>query len=281
MESVAASTGIIARAGQWVESPKVQRYVTGLIILNAIILGLDTSPAVMSAVGGVLSVVDEVILWIFVAELAIRIAHHRASFFKDGWNLFDFCVVGIALAPVSQSLSALRALRVLRVLRLITVLPKLRMIVGALVGSLPSLGMIMLLQGLLFYVASVIATKLFGADFPEWFGTIGASLYTLFQVMTLESWSMGIVRPVMEKFPLAWLFFVPFILAATFTMLNLFIAVIVNALTALQAEETAEINQEIREATHTEMGVVLDEVRSLKTELSAMRAELERLGTRV
>lgn len=281
MDAVASSTGIIARLGQWVESPVIQRYVTGLIILNAIILGLDTSPAVMSAVGGLLTLVDEIILWIFVAELAIRIAYRRASFFKDGWNIFDFCVVAIALAPVSQSLSALRALRVLRVLRLITVLPKLRMIVGALVSSLPSLGMILLLQALVFYVASVITTKLFGTEFPEWFGTIGASLYTLFQVMTLESWSMGIVRPVMEKFPLAWVFFVPFILAATFTMLNLFIAVIVNALTILQAEETAEINQEIREATHTEMGVVLDEVRNLKSDLAALRTEMMRLGERV
>jgi len=160
---------------------------------------------------------------------------------------------------------------VLRVFRLVTVMPRLRMIVHALVSSLPGLAMIVLLQCLLFYVAGVMATKLFGADFPDWFGTLGASLYSLFQIMTLESWSMGIVRPVMEVYPYAWAFFLPFILAATFTMLNLFVAVIVNALQSLQNQDSKEVGDAILDESHQ----VVEELRSLRAEVAALRLSLD------
>ncbi len=166
----------------------MQWFITVLIVINAIILGLETSPTVMAAVGPTLHLIDQVILGVFVVELALRIGYRRLAFFRDGWSLFDFAVVAIALAPTAPGLSVLRALRVLRVLRLITVMPRLKMVVQALLSSLPGLGAIAMLQGLIFYVAAVIATKLFGQAFPDWFGTIGHSLYTLFQIMTLESW---------------------------------------------------------------------------------------------
>ena len=124
----------------------------------------------------------------------------------------------------------LRALRVLRVLRLITLVPSMKRVIGGLLSALPGLGSVCAIIGLIFYVAAVIATRLYGTAFPEWFGTLGDSTFTLFQIMTLESWAMGIVRPIMEVFPLAWFFFLVFILASTFTLLNLFIAVIVNAI---------------------------------------------------
>lgn len=267
----ASSTSPLARAGDWIESERGQKAVFGLILLNAIVLGLDTSATVSDAIGPLLGALDNAILAIFTAELALRIGLRGRSFFREGWNLFDFVVVVVALAPVS---SGFVALRVLRVFRLITVMPRLRMIVHALASSLPGLAMIVLLQGLLFYVAGVMATKLFGAEFPDWFGTLGASLYSLFQIMTLESWSMGIVRPVMEVYPYAWTFFLPFILAATFTMLNLFVAVIVNALQSLQDQE----NKKVGDAVLGEAHHVAEELRSLREEVAALRLALDDQG---
>lgn len=269
-----AGRGLLARAGAWVEAPPAQWFITGLIVVNAVILGLETSETVMAAVGPALLAVDRLILAVFVVELALRIAYRRGAFFRDGWSLFDFAVVAIALTPATPGLSVLRALRVLRVLRLITVMPKLKLVVRALLSSLPGLGSIALLQALIFYVGSVIATQLFAASFPEWFGTIGHSLYTLFQIMTLESWSMGIVRPVMEVYPYAWVFFVPFILVATFTMLNLFIAVIVSAMQAIQHDETEAVTQEIRSATHDETETIVGELQRLREEVAALRRSL-------
>jgi len=207
---------------------------------------------------------------------------HRLTFFRDPWNVFDFAVVTIALVPASGALSVLRALRVLRVLRLLTVVPSMRRVVGALLSAIPGLGSIAAVLALLFYVFAVIATKLFSAEFPDWFGSIGRSLYTLFQVMTLESWSMGIARPVMEKFPFAWAFFVPFILIATFTMLNLFIAVIVNAMQTFNAQDNAEAVAAVdqaREHVEADMRAQLGALRGEIAELKALLiARSERAG---
>jgi voltage-gated sodium channel len=158
------------------------------------------------------------------------------------------------------------------VLRLVTVVPSLRRVVGALLGALPGMGSIVGLLGLLFYVGAVMATKLYGESFPAWFGSVPASLYTLFQVMTLESWSMGIVRPVMEAHPSAWLFFVPFILATSFTALNLFIGVVVSA---MQSEVDAERKKSMEEAVTQAEEPLLAEVRALRAEIAALAGRLE------
>ena len=242
--------------------------ITGLIVVNAITLGLETFPAVMDRVGSGLQLLDRVFVAIFAAEIALRLWVHRLSFFRDPWNVFDFVVVGIALVPSTGPFSVLRALRVLRVLRLISTVPSLRRVVGALVEALPGMGSIIVLMGLVFYVFSVMAAKLFGAAFPEWFGGLGASAYSLFQIMTLESWSMGIVRPVMEEFPWAWAFFVPFILSTTFVVLNLFIGIIVSA---MQAEHD-EMATEEREGLKADNAEILKELRALRQEVSALRA---------
>jgi voltage-gated sodium channel len=249
-----------------------ERFILIVILVNAVTLGLETVPEVMNRWGGALKVLDLAALSIFVLELAVKLIVQRARFFRDPWNLFDFAVVAIALVPTSGPLAVLRALRVLRVLRLVTVVPSLRRVVGALLGALPGMGSIVLLLGLIFYVGAVMATKLFGEQFPEWFGDLPASLYTLFQIMTLESWSMGIVRPVMEVFPLAWLFFVPFILATSFTALNLFIGVVV---AAMQSEVDAERNASMEAAVaHAEEPLVA-EVRALREQVSRLAAKLE------
>jgi voltage-gated sodium channel len=211
--------------------PFTEKAVISLIIINAITLGLETSKPVMEQFGTVLHLVDQIILWIFVAELAARIAVHRLAFFKDPWSLFDFFVVAIALIPATGSLSVLRALRVLRILRLITVVPSLRKVVAGLVGALPGIGSIGLLLCLVYYVFAVMATKLFGETNPELFGHLGASAYTLFQAMTFDDWSAGIVKPLIEKeHTWGWLFIMIFMIVSAFMVLNLFIGVVVTAL---------------------------------------------------
>ena len=251
---------------------RTDRLITALILVNAVTLGLETSTTVMDAAGPLLLTIDRAILGVFVAEILAKLIVQRLRFFRDPWNLFDFAIVGIALVPASGPLTVLRALRILRVLRLVTVVPTLRRVVGALLGALPGMGSIIMLLGLIFYVGSVMATKLFGASFPEWFGSIPASAYTLFQVMTLESWSMGIVRPVMEQFPYAWAFFVPFILCTTFTALNLFIGVVVSAM-----QEEVEITREAELERAIEKGEaqLVEEIRALRAEVAAMAAKLE------
>jgi len=271
-----------SRLQRLLERPATQHTITVLILINAVVLGLETSPSIMARAGALLLAVDQLILAIFVVEIAVRLAVHRLAFFRDPWSVFDFVVVLIALVPASGALSVLRALRVLRVLRLLTAVPSMRRVVGALLSAIPGLGSIAGVLALLFYVFAVIATKLFGAEHPDWFGTIGRSLYTLFQVMTLESWSMGIARPVMETFPYAWAFFVPFILVATFTMLNLFIAVIVNAMQTFNAQDNAEAVAAVdraREHVEADMRAQLGALRGEIAELKALLiARSERAG---
>ena len=264
------------RVGAWVTSAPVQRFVIGLILLNAVTLGLETSAAVMAAYGTLLHAVDQAILAVFVVEILAKLYASRGRFFRDGWNVFDLVVVGIALVPASGPLAVLRTLRVLRVLRLISTVPRLRMVVEALLHAVPGIGAIAGLMVLIFYVGAVMATSLFAADFPDWFGSIARSMYTLFQVMTLESWSMGIARPVMVEYPYAWLFFVPFILIATFTMLNLFIAIIVNTMQEMQARLLEREGREIEQVVHADSARVLDELAALRAEVQTLNARLAR-----
>ncbi|WP_372626988.1 ion transporter [Arsukibacterium sp.] len=259
------------KVGHFLQRSGVQRSLLALILLNAVLLGLETSNTIMQAVGPTLLLLDKIILAVFVLEIGLRIYVHRLAFFKDGWSIFDFIVVGIALVPASGPFAVLRALRVLRVLRVLTFVPSMRKIVGALIKSLNGMLSIAMVLALIYYVAAVMVTKLFGDAFPEWFGSLGASLYTLFQIMTLESWSMGIARPVIAQFPYAWAFFVPFILIATFTMLNLFIAVIVNAVQSMHEEE----HKEEHDADQATQQQLLLQMQLLQQELAALRSDIK------
>jgi voltage-gated sodium channel len=204
-------------------------------------------------------VADHLCLAVFVVELALKLAAYRGKFWRSGWNVFDFAVVAVALAPGAGAWAVLRSLRVLRVLRLLTVVPSLRRVVAAFIHSLPGLGGVVVVMAIFFFTAGVLATRLFGATHPDWFGSLGASLYSLFQIMTLESWSMGIVRPLMESHPWAWAFFVPFIVIATFTILNLFIGIIVSTM-----QELALLPQQ--ERTDPELRELIERMdRDLKT----------------
>ncbi|MEO1721056.1 MAG: ion transporter [Pseudomonadota bacterium] len=228
------------------EGVRFQNFIIGVILLNAVVLGLETSGNAMAVAGGLLVGIDTLCLAIFVVEIALKLVAQGWRFFTRGWNLFDFVIVGLSLVPSGAGLSVLRALRILRVLRLITVAPRLRRVVEGFVTALPGMGSVFLLMAIIFYIASVMATQLFGATHAEWFGTIGKSAYSLFQIMTLESWSMGIVRPVMEVHPYAWAFFVPFIMITTFAVVNLLVGLIVNSMQDAHAEEANAATDDYR-----------------------------------
>ena len=223
---------------KWLDRPIVGNFIIAVIIVNAIVLGLETSKPIMAQFGGLILAIDQACLAIFVVEIGAKLVARGGRFFRDGWNLFDLAVVAIALVPTSGGLSVLRALRILRVLRVVSVAPSLRRVVEGFITALPGMGSVFLLMSIIFYIGAVIATKIFGTDFPKRFGSLGQSGYTLFQVMTLESWSMGIVRPVLEIYPYAWAFFIPFILVTTFAVVNLLVGLIVNSMQdAHQAED--------------------------------------------
>ncbi len=230
----------------FLDDARFRNFIIGVIIFNAIILGLETSKPLMAVAGDFIHLLDQICLYIFVAEIALKLFAHHFRFFRSGWNLFDFFIVGIALLPAAQSFSVLR---ILRVLRIISATPSLRRVVEGFLRALPGMGSVFILMSLIFYIGAVMATKLFGADCPtctpdqaanfqEWFGTLGASGYSLFQIMTLESWSMGIVRPVMEVYPQAYIFFVPFIMVTTFAVVNLLVGLIVNSMSETASEES-------------------------------------------
>ncbi|WP_020180367.1 ion transporter [Methylopila sp. M107] len=254
---------------RFVESPITERVILALVVLNAITLGLETSPGVMAAYGGPLHALDQAILAVFVAEIGLRLAVRRLAFFRDPWSVFDFLIVAISLLPATGPLQVLRALRVLRVFRLITLAPSLKRVVGALIGALPGMGSIVLLLSLVIYVFAVMATHLYGASMPEKFGTLGISIFTLFQLVTLDGWSGEIVRPAMEQHPHAWIFFIIFILVTSFTVFNLFIGVVVNA---MQAEHDLELSERTGRPP-VSMDDLMQELKRLRGEVAALKGE--------
>ena len=255
------------RLHRLVTSPRFEAFIIAIIVLNAITLGLDTINNIPNWVESTLPILDRIFLIIFSVEIVLKLIAFRLQYPRDPWRLFDLAIVVIAWLPSTGAFSVLRALRILRIVRVVGMVPSLRRVVGGLVAALPGMGSIVGLLALVFYIFSVMATKLFGEAFPEWFGSIGASAYTLFQIMTLESWSMGIVRPVMETFPYAWLFFIPFIVSTTFTVLNLFIGIIVAAMQSEHDEAAAEQ----REALHSDQEMIIAEIRALREEVAALR----------
>ncbi len=268
------------KIANFVEGTFAVRFIIILILINAVTLGLETDQSIMASYGTYLLAIDKIILCFFVAEIGLKLYAYRLSFFKSGWNIFDFLIVGIALMPTSGPLAVLRALRILRVLRLLSVVPQMRRVINAIGYSIPGMMSVISVLLLLFYVSAVLTTKLFGThpdpQMHEWFGTIGASAYTLFQIMTLESWSMGIVRPTMELFPLSWLFFVPFIIITSFAVLNLFIGIIVDAMSMAQEEPREKNKQDIMDFTSEEVSQLHDRLDSLSKDISTIQKLLKK-----
>jgi voltage-gated sodium channel len=257
-----------------IDDPRTERAIVALILINAVTLGLETSATMMQRYGPILTAIDRIIIIIFVIEILSRALAQGRSFFRDGWNLFDMIVVGVALAPATATFSVLRALRVLRLLRVITVVPALQRVVGGLIGALPGMGSILLLLALIFYVFAIMAVSLYGLVDPEHFGTLGAALYTLFTVMTLEGWVDDVANPLMQNRPSAWLFFIPFIVVTTFTVLNLIVGIIVNAMQEEHAKARAEEREAERELIQDETAPLVREIKGLKAEIASLRQEL-------
>ena len=260
---------------QFIEGKSVQNVIIGLIVLNSVTIGFETSDTVMSSMGDALLLFDQLILGIFVLEIATKLYAHGFSFFKSGWNVFDFSIVAIALLPASGALAVLRSLRIFRSLRLIKNVPKLRFIVESLLHSLPSLGWIFALLALVFYVFAVIGTKLFGTAYPEWFGDLWASMFSLFQIMTLEGWA-EIAREVMKEFPLASIYFIVFILLASYTTLNIFIAIVVNTMSEVQQKTSAAGVEKIGSLIHDENEELREDIRLLKDQIVKMEDKFNR-----
>jgi voltage-gated sodium channel len=223
-----------------VESRWFQNFIITIILINGAVLGIQTIEGLTPSSMLILDTIDTICLAIFVVELTMKLVIYRFSFFKRGWNIFDFFIVGISLIPASGQLSILRSLRILRLLRLITTVDSIRRVVSGMLIAIPGVGSVGALLLIFFYIGAVISTTLFGDSFPQWFGNLGRSMYSLFQIMTLESWSMGIVRPVMEAFPYAWIFFIPFIMVTTFMVLNLFIGIIVDAIATVKEQDNVD-----------------------------------------
>ncbi|MEV5410364.1 ion transporter [Thermopolyspora sp. NPDC052614] len=246
------------RVRQVVEARWFQRLIIGVILFNAATLGVETSATMVDRYGWYLHVLDQIALYVFVVEMLAKLYVYRLRFFTDPWNLFDAAIVSISFIPAAGEVSVLRALRILRALRLISAVPSLRRVVAALLSAIPGMASIALLLALVLYVAAVMAAKLFGATSPEFFGDLPTSLFTLFQMMTGDAWS-DIAREVMAQHPMAWVFFIVFVLICTFVVLNLFIAVVVNAM-----EEEHKAEEAVDDA-------ILTQIAELRAELREMR----------
>lgn len=260
---------------EFLESKGFQYTIIGLIILNAITIGLETSPAIRGAFGEWLTEIDKYILVVFTLEIALKIVTYKHRFFASPWNIFDFLIVAIALVPAAGPLHILRTLRILRTARLIKNVPKLRLIIESLLKSIPSIGWIAVLLFMIFYIFAVIGTDLYQDQFPDYFGDMGKTFFTLFQVMTLESWSSGIARPMMQEVPYAYFFFVPFILLATYTTLNVFIAIVVNTMNEINREEMKGEEQRVKDFVHMEHEQMLKYLENIQKKVTQLESRLQ------
>ena len=273
------------KVAEFIESKLVTLGITVLILINAVTLGMETNNELSAQFGNVLKWIDRTILIIFSIEIALKFYAHRLRFFRSGWNIFDLLIVAIAWMPTNGALSVLRTLRILRVLRLISVVPQMRRVVSAIGYSIPGMVSVISVLGLIFYVSAVLATRLFGTypdpNMQEWFGSISASAYTLFQIMTLESWSMGVVRPTMDLFPWAWTFFLPFIIITSFAVLNFFIGIIVDSMqTAQKLEADAAMQKDDAPVTQKDLRNLHVQLLDISDKLEKMRREQKNLAER-
>ena len=262
----------------FVERNWFRNFITTIIILNALTLGAATFEGLDPRLYGAFRLFDGFVVALFVMEIGLKLIAYRLAFFRNGWNVFDLLIVGVALVPGAAGFSVLRALRVLRVLRLISIVPMMRRVVEALFKAIPGMGAICAVLSLLVYVGAVMATTLYKQSNPDLFGDLPTSALTLFQVMTMDGWRAEVLRPVMEAgHPYAWVFFLVFIVLASFAVLNLFIALIVEALNDDFEENLEEATEGLREGQEE----AHHEREELLTIISSMRAEMAELRTTI
>ena len=267
-------TALQQRLGDIVDGKPCQRFVVFLLLLNAILLGMETSDPIMAKYGGPIELINDIVPFIFVIEVGSRWIARGRRFFRESWNVFDVIIISISFLPSGSAFAALRALRVLRVLHVISLVPRMRHVVAAMLRSLPQIGSILGLLIILNYIGAVITTHLFGEDHQELFGSIGLSMLTLFQLMTLEGWAAEVVRPVMETAPWSVFLFIPYMLMTAFAILNLFTAVLVDSMQIIQQNYTYQrTEQEFSDIVARELVAVKADLQELTREVRALRTE--------
>jgi voltage-gated sodium channel len=258
---------VIARARRIADSPHFQHFILGVIVVAAIIVGVETSATLTARYSAVIVALEVVIQTIFVVEIVIRLLAcwpRPMAFFANGWNVFDFSVVAASLLPQAGAFAMVaRLARLMRVTRLVSAFPELRLIIGTMVRSIPSMGHVIMLLGLLLYVYAVVGFHFFRDADPAHWGTLGAALLTLFQMLTLEGW-VEIQAAVITAHPWAWLYFGSFVFVAVFVVVNLFIAVVINNLESVKHEQQIEAN---RGSGHHELLETIEALRQRLAEL--------------
>ena len=257
-------------------SSKIFKNVIVLIILiNSIVLGLITSDAIYAKFGKILEFILSTCVAIFTVEIILRIIAKGWRFFLNGWNIFDFVLVSIALMPETGAAITFRVFRVMRALRMVSSFKKLRHIVSAILVSAPHVFWAAVLLMIIFYIFGIMGQNLFHEEFPQWFGTLGETVYTLFQVTTLESWSMGIARPVMKVFPWAWCYFVPFVMISSYIVLNVVVGVVVNATSDLSDDDDVTDMRNKMKTKKVTNAELLQQITELKNHIERLEAKLD------
>jgi voltage-gated sodium channel len=252
-------------------SKRFEVSITVIIAFNALLLAAETVPSVEARFGGLIGFLNNLILLVFVVEIGLKIAVMGRGFWLDPWSWFDMAVVLVSITPTSESFGALRAFRALRLLRLVIVVPSLRRVVEGLLKAIPSLSSIMVLMVLLLFVFAIMGTRMFGEAHPEFFGSLGASAFSLFTVMTLEGWP-DLARDIMKTHPSAWMFFIVFIMLSSWAVLNLVIGVIVDSMQSHARENEEELETTILR----DQAIMMAEIRLLRKELAELRRAVDR-----
>ncbi len=259
-------------------APWFQRFIIATIILAGVLAGIETDAATVATYGHVLRSLDAIVLGIFIIEAILKITSNSPrpwNYFRDGWNVFDFCIIVVCLLPIdSQFAVVLRLGRTLRLLRLVSALPKLQILVGALFKSFSSMGYVSLLLGLMFYIYAITGVHLFGAHDKEHFGSLSLAFLSLFQTITLDDWKHLLTSASGNSPVVCTIYFVSFILLGTMIMLNLFIGIIMNSMSEMHTELDEQIKAKQKLA---EQDTVLGDITSLDQQLTAMKSQLKDL----
>ena len=256
-------SGIQARMAEYLESTPAQWLLSGLIVINAALLGLGTAPSLHQEYGLWFDRIDHAILIIFVVEIGLKLWAKRGQFFKSGWNVFDAVVVGVALLPLQGGLGVIRAFRILRLTRLVSMQRRVRAVIEGFFAALPSLSSVIVLMVLFFYIFGVITTTLYAESHPQIFGNLGASLFSLFQLMTMDGGTDVVLRPLVADDPWSLAILLPFIILMSFTVLNLVVGILVSTVEECSRAEVEETDD-----------VVLQELKALRVEMAELRASL-------
>lgn len=247
-----------------IESRGFQIAILAVICLNALVFGVQTSPVARAYCGSWLSRIDGACLAVFTVELVLKIVIYNRRFCSDPWNVFDFIVVAVSFVPDCGIFSSIRLFRVLRIFKLISGVRHMRIILGAIVKSVKGIFWTGSLLVLIYYVYGILGTYLFGSVFGDWFGSLGKSVYSLFQIMTLESWSMGIARPVIAVYPYAWIYFVSYILLSSFVVMNVVVGIVLTSISECCQTEGRE----------TKKNSLKEELSKLKEQIAAVEAAI-------